>query len=43
MEFPKGTKFKDDTDPKTGEKIKIAVLPDGTEIKFWMEEDLESI
>ena len=43
MEFPKGTKFKDDTDLKTGEKIKIAVLPDGTEIKFWTDEDLESI
>ena len=43
MEFPKVTKFKDGTDPKTREKIKIAVLPDGTEIKFWTDEELESI
>ncbi|GEM_PF-2350596 len=43
MNFPKGTIFKDDVDPKTGEKIKIAILPDGTELKFYTEEDLESI
>jgi len=43
MEFPKGTIFKDAKDPKTGEKIKIAILPDGTELKFWTDEDLESI
>jgi len=43
MDFPKGTKFKDGIDPETGEKIKIAILPDGTEIKFWTDEDLETI
>jgi len=43
MDFPKGTRFKDDVDPKTGEKIKIAILPDGEEIKFFTDEDLESI
>ena len=43
MDFPKGTKFRDDIDPNTGQKIKIAVLPDGTEIKIFTEEDLESI
>ena len=43
MEFPKGTKFKDGIDPDTGEKIKIAILPDGSEIKFWTDEDLEEI
>jgi len=43
MEFPKGTKFKDAIDEKTGQKIKIAVLPDGTELKFFTEEDLDNI
>ena len=43
MDFPKGTKFKDAIDPETGEKIKIAILPDGTEIRFWTDEELESI
>jgi len=43
MDFPKGTKFKSEVDPKTGEKIKIAILPDGEEIKFFTDEDLESI
>lgn len=43
MDFPKGTIFKEGKDPETGEKIKIAILPDGTEIKFWTDEDLESI
>jgi hypothetical protein len=43
MDFPKGTTFKDEKDPETGQKIKIAILPDGTEIKFWTEEDLEEI
>jgi len=43
MNFPKGTKFKDDIDPDTGQKIKIAILPDGTKLKFYTEEDLESI
>ena len=40
MDFPKGTRFKDGVDPKTGEKIKIAILPDGEEIKF---EDVDVI
>ena len=43
MDFPKGTKFKEATDPKTGETIKIAILPDGTEIKFWTDEKLTDI
>ncbi|MEF8879241.1 MAG: hypothetical protein V5A64_02460 [Candidatus Thermoplasmatota archaeon] len=43
MKFPKGTKFKDEEDPETGETIKIAVLPDGSEIKFWTDEDLKQI
>ena len=43
MQFPKGTTFKDGVDEKTGQKVKIAVLPDGSEIKFFTEEDLEEI
>ena len=43
MDFPKGTEFKEETDPKTGKKVKIAILPDGTTLKFWTEEDLENI
>ncbi len=43
MNFPKGTKFRSDVDPETGEKIKIAILPNGDEIKFWTDEDLEEI
>ena len=43
MRFPKGTKFKNDIDKETGEKIKIAILPDGTELKFYTDEDLEEI
>jgi hypothetical protein len=43
MEFPKGTIFKEEIDEETGQKIKIAILPDGTELKFYTEEDLESI
>ena len=43
MNFPKGTIFKDDVDSETGQKIKIAILPDGTELRFFTEEDLESI
>ena len=43
MRFPKGTTFKDDFDKTTGEKIKIAILPDGTELKFYTDEDLEEI
>jgi hypothetical protein len=43
MDFPKGTKFKDEIDEKTGQKIKVAILPDGTELKFYTEEDLEEI
>ena len=43
MEFPKGTVFKEDVDPKTGQKVKIAILPDGTELRFFTEEDLEKI
>ena len=43
MNFPKGTRFKDGVDLETGQKIKIAILPDGEEIKFFTEEDLESI
>jgi hypothetical protein len=43
MDFPKGTIFKDDVDKKTGQKIKIAILPDGTELRFFTEENLETI
>lgn len=43
MDFPKGTKFRDDIDQKTGQKVKIAILPDGTELKFFTEENLETI
>jgi len=43
MQFPKGTIFREETDQKTGQKIKIAILPDGTELKFYTEESLESI
>ena len=43
MDFPKGTIFRDEVDKKTGEKVKIAILPDGTELKFFTEEDLKSI
>jgi hypothetical protein len=43
MDFPQGTRFKEDIDPKTGQKIRIAILPDGTELKFFTEEDLENI
>jgi len=43
MNFPEGTKFREDIDPDTGQKIKIAILPDETELKFYTEEDLESI
>ena len=43
MDFPKGTEFKEETDPETGKKIKVAILPDGTTLKFWTEEDLTTI
>ena len=43
MNFPEGTKFRNEVDPKTGQKIKVAIFPDGTEIKFFTEEDLERI
>ena len=43
MRFPKGTIFRDKLDTKTGEKIKVAILPDGTELKFYTDEDLEEI
>jgi len=43
MEFPKGTKFKNEVDEKTGQKVKVAILPDGTELKIFTEEDLDTI
>jgi hypothetical protein len=43
MDFPKGTTFRNEVDPETGQKIKVAILPDGTEIKFFTEEDLDTI
>ena len=43
MDFPEGTKFLDDVDPKTGKKVKVAILPDGTELRFFTEENLENI
>ena len=43
MDFPKGTEFKEKAYPKTRKKIKIAILPDGTTLKFWTGENLEKI
>ena len=43
IDYFSGTKFKDAVDEKTGQKIKIAILPDGTELRFFTDEDLESI
>lgn len=43
MNFPAGTKFREEKDPETGEIVKIAILPDGTEIKFWTDEELKEI
>ena len=43
MDFPKGTEIRDEVDPKTGQKVKIAILPDGTELKFYTEEDFNNI
>jgi hypothetical protein len=43
MDFPNGTKFRDEIDPETSQKVKVAILPDGTELKFYTEEDLGSI
>ncbi len=43
MDFPKGTRFTEETDPKTGKKIKVAILPDGETIKFWTDEELSEI
>ena len=43
MGFPKGTKFTTEKDPETGQTIRVAILPDGSKIKFWTEEDLTEI
>jgi len=43
MDFPKGTIFKDEKDPETGKKLKVAILPDGTILKFWTDEELATI
>lgn len=43
MDFPKGTTFRDEVDPKTGQKIKVAILPNGDEIKFFTDEELTEI
>lgn len=43
MNFPEGTIFREEIDPDTGQKVKIAILPDGTELKFYTEEALENI
>jgi len=43
MDFPKGTVFKEAIDEETGQKIKIAILPDGTELRFFTEEELDNI
>jgi len=43
MNFSKGTKFRSEVDPETSEKIKVAILPNGKEIKFWTDENLEEI
>ena len=43
MNFPKGTKFKEEVDPETGQKVKLAILPDGTILKFYTDEELTEI
>ena len=43
MKFPEGTTFKEEVDSNTGQKIKIAILPDGRELKIFTEENLDSI
>ncbi len=43
MQFPKGTEFKEEVDPETGKKVKIAILPNGEKIKFWTDEELTEI
>ena len=35
--------YKEEIYPETGKKIKIAILPDGTTLKFWTGENLEEI
>ena len=43
MDFPKGTTFRKEKDPETGQIVQVAVLPNGDEVKFWTDEDLEEI
>ena len=43
MDFPKGTEIRDEVDPETGQKVKIVILPDRTELKFYIEENLDNI
>ena len=43
VNFPKGTIFKEEIDPESGKKVKIAILPDGSVIKFWTDEELTKI
>ena len=43
MKLPEGKIFKEGIDEETGQKIKIAILPDGTELRFYTEEELNSI
>lgn len=43
MDFPKGTTFRDEADPETGQKIKVAILSNGEEIKFFTDEELTEI
>jgi hypothetical protein len=44
MDFSKGIEFRiDEINPKTGQKVKIAIIPDGTELKFYTEKDFNNI
>jgi hypothetical protein len=43
MNFPRGTEFREEIDAETGEKVKLAILPDGTVLKFFTEEELTEI
>ena len=43
MDFSKGAIFKEEVNPKTEVKVKIAILPDDTELRFFTEEYLKTI
>ena len=41
MDFLKDEIFKDEVNEKTSQKIKVEKLPEGTELRFNTEEDLD--